>query len=129
MEFVFEIIFQLLGEFLLQAFAELLAELGFHSLANTFKRPRNPLLSTIGFTLWGLLAGGISLWVFPTSHIHDPMFRTLNLIVTPVAIGLAMMLVGKLRRRKGQDLVRLDQFGYAFVFAFAMALVRYIWAA
>jgi hypothetical protein len=129
MEFVFEIIFQLLGEFLLQAFAELLAELGFHSLANTFKRPRNPLLSTIGFTLWGLLAGGISLWVFPTSHIHDPMFRTLNLIVTPLAIGLAMMLVGELRRRKGQDLVRLDQFGYAFVFAFAMALVRYIWAA
>ena len=129
MEFVFEIIFQLLGEFLLQAFAELLAELGFHSLANTFKRPRNPLLSTIGFTLCGLLAGGISLWIFPTSHIHDPMFRTLNLIVTPLAIGLAMMLVGELRRRKGQDLVRLDQFGYAFVFAFAMALVRYIWAA
>jgi hypothetical protein len=129
MEFAFEIIFQLLGEFLLQAFAQLLKELGAHSLANTFKRPRNPALSTIGFTLWGLLAGGISLWIFPSSHIHDPMFRTLNLIVTPLAIGLAMMLVGKIRRRKGQDLVRLDQFGYAFVFAFAMALVRYIWAA
>jgi hypothetical protein len=40
-----------------------------------------------------------------------------------------MMLVGKLRLKRGQNIVRLDQFGYAFVFAFAMALVRFTWAA
>ena len=129
MEFVFEIIFQFVGELLLQALFELLAELGFHSLADTFKRPRSPVLSTIGFTLWGLIAGGLSLWIFPTSPIHEPRFRQINLIVTPVALGLVMMLIGKIRLKKGQDLVRLDQFGYAFVFAFAMALVRFIWAA
>lgn len=128
MAFVFEIIFQLLGELLLQALFELLAELGFRSLANTLKRPRSPVLSTLGFTLWGILAGAISLLIFPTSHIDDPAFRMLNLFVTPVGLGFLMMLIGRIRRRKGQDLVRLDQFGYAFVFAFAMALVRFIWA-
>ena len=129
MELIFEIIFQFVGELLLQAFFELLAELGFHSLANTLKRRRNPALSTIGFTIWGLIAGGISLLIFPTSHIHDPMLRKVNLVVTPLALGLVMMFIGQFRQKKGQDLVRLDQFGYAFVFAFAMAVVRFIWAA
>ncbi|MEO6360090.1 MAG: hypothetical protein ABIO43_05900 [Sphingomicrobium sp.] len=128
MELIFEVIFQFLGELLLQVFFELIVELGFHGLANTLKRPRNPALSTLGFTLWGLIAGGISLLIFPTSHIRDPSLRILSLILTPVALGFVMSFVGRIRRKKGQDLVRLDQFGYAFVFAFAMALVRFIWA-
>jgi hypothetical protein len=57
------------------------------------------------------------------------MLRLLNLIATPIALGLLMTLIGKFRTRNGQDLVRLDQFGYAFVFAFAMAFVRFVWAA
>jgi hypothetical protein len=129
MEFVFEVILQFLGELVLQAIAELLVELGLHSLADPFQRPRHPVLSTVGFTLWGAIAGGLSLWVLPSSPIHNPLFRQMNLIVTPVACGLMMMLVGKLRLKRGQDTVRLDQFGYAFVFAFAMALVRFLWAA
>lgn len=129
MEFIFEIILQFFGELVLQALFQLIVELGFHSLADTVRRPRNPVLSTVGFTLWGLIAGGISLWLFPTSHIHKPIYRQINLIVTPVALGFVMVLIGKIRLKKGQNLVRLDQFGYAFVFAFAMALLRFIWAA
>ena len=45
-----------------------------------------------------------------------------------MAVGLVMMMIGRARLKKGQSLVRLDQFGYAFTFAFAMALVRFIWA-
>ncbi len=56
MEFVFEILFQFVGEILLQVSFEFLAELGLHSLGDTFKKPRNPALSTIGFILWGALA-------------------------------------------------------------------------
>jgi hypothetical protein len=128
MEFVFEVILQFVGEIIVQALFELIAELGFRSLADTFRRPKNPALSTIGFTLWGMAAGGISLWIFPRSHIHNPLFRELNLIVTPVALGFLMTLVGKIRLKKGQDLIRLDHFGYAFVFAFAMALIRFNFA-
>jgi len=129
MEFLFEIVLQFVGEILIQLFAEVLAELGLHSLSDTFKRRRNPMLSTIGFILWGAVAGGISLLILPASPIRNPDLRVINLIVTPVAAGLVMTLIGRMRDRKGQDLVRLDRFGYAFIFAFAMALVRFIWVA
>lgn len=128
MEFVFEFILQVFGELALQALFEVLWELGLHSLADTFRRPKNPVLSTIGFILWGAIAGGISLLILPKSAIHDPAFRMANLFVTPVVLGFVMMLIGRLRLKKGQHIVRLDQFGYAFVFAFSMALVRFIWA-
>lgn len=128
MEFIFEIVFQFVGEILVQLLFELIAELGFRSVADTFRRPKNPVLSTIGFALWGIAAGGISVWLFPASPIHNPLYRKINLIVTPVALGFLMTLVGKIWLKKGQDLMRLDRFGYAFVFALAMALVRFIWA-
>ena len=128
MEFLLEALFQFVGEILLQVLFEAAAELGFHSLKETFRRPGNPLLSAIGFFLWGLLAGGISLLLLPRSFIADPGLRILNLAVTPLAAGGVMMLIGKLRERRGQTLVGLDRFGYAVAFAFAMALVRYAFA-
>jgi hypothetical protein len=128
-EFILEALIQFLGEIALQALFELIVELGFHGLADTFRRPKNPALSTIGFALWGIAAGAISVWLFPTSYIHDPLFRKINLIVTPAAVGFLMTLIGKIRLEKGQDLLRIDRFGYAFVFAFTMALVRFIWTA
>ena len=129
MEFVFELLFQFLGELLLQAIFEALFELGLHGLADTLKRPKKPVLSTFGFILWGGIAGGISLPIFPTSPIVDPLLRKVNLIATPIFAGALMAMVGRARSKRGQNLVQLDRFGYAFIFAFAMALVRFIWAA
>jgi len=128
MEFIFEIIVQILGELLLQFVFEFLAELGFHSLEDTFKRSKNPVLSTIGFVLWGAMAGGISLLIFPKSAITNLAFRKINVFVTPLLAGGVMMLIGRQRGKRGQRLVGLDRFGYAFAFAFAMAIVRYAWA-
>jgi hypothetical protein len=48
--------------------------------------------------------------------------------MTPLLVGGGMMILGRLRESKGQQLVRLDRFGYAFVFAFSMALVRFFFA-
>lgn len=126
MEFIFEIILQFLGELLLQMVFELLVELGFHSIADTAKKPRNAVLSSIGFILLGAVAGGVSMLIFPTSLIHSANLRAINLFATPFAIGAIMMLIGKVRDRKGQTLVKLDRFGYAFAFAFSMSLVRFV---
>ena len=126
MEFVFEIILQFLGELLLQMVFELLIELGFHSMADTVRKPRDPVLSSIGFILLGAIAGGVSLLIFPASLIHSANLRLVNLFATPLAIGAIMMLIGKARDRKGQTLVKLDRFGYAFAFAFSMSLVRFV---
>src|SRR3569833_1389644 len=125
MEFLLEALFQIVGEFVLQILFEAVAELGFHSLKETFKKSGSPAFSTIGFFLWGLAAGGISLPIFPQSFISSQKLRVLNLIVTPLVAGETMRQVGKLRERRGQTLVKLDRFFFAFAFALAMALVRY----
>lgn len=129
MEIIFEVLFQFVGEILLQAIFEVLAELGLRSLADPLRKPRTPAFSIIGFAVWGLIAGGISLFIFPTSPIANSRLRAVNLVATPVAIATVMMLIGRARMCKGQSLVSLDRFGYAFIFAFSMALVRFIWAA
>ena len=128
MEFLFEIVLQFLGELLLQMIFEFLAELGVHSLTEPFKMPRNPVLSTIGFVIWGAAAGGISLLILPRSLISNLAFRRINILVTPLVAGGIMMMIGRQRGKRGQRLVGLDRFGYAFLFALVMAVVRYIWA-
>jgi len=128
-EFLFDAIFQFFAELLLQLLFELLTELGLRILTDPFKRRNNPILSTIGSISWGLIAGGLSALIFPRSLIHDLLLRRINLIVTPLAAGAIMTLIGRARDKRGQALVRLDRFGYAFAFAFAMAIVRYGFAA
>jgi hypothetical protein len=103
---------------LLQGGFELLVELGLHSLADTLQRPKNLVLSTIGFILCGAIAGGVSLLFFPKSPIANPVFRKVNLVVTPLLLGAIMASVGRAREKRGQTLVRLDRIGYAFTFAF-----------
>ena len=87
MELIFEIILQFLGEILLQFAFESLSELGLHGLAETFEKRRNPFLSTIGFALWGGLAGGLSLLIMPRSFISDLGIREANVLVTPLLVG------------------------------------------
>ena len=128
MEFLLEVLLQIFGEVAVQILFEALAELGFRSLKETFQRSGDPVFSTIGFFLWGLLAGGISLLLLPRSFITGHNLRVLNLIITPLVAGGVMMLIGKLRAGRGQTLVGLDRFGYAFAFALAMALVRFAFA-
>ena len=129
MEFIFEILLQFLGEILLQVGFEFLAEIGAHGLADTLKKPKNPVLSAIGFIVWGAVAGAISLLILPNSVIANPVFRQINVLVTPLVAGGVMMLIGRQRGKRGQSIVRLDRFGYAYAFALAMAVVRYVWAA
>lgn len=129
MEFVFEVLLQFLGEMLLQITVELLVELGFRGLAATVQQPKHPVLSIIGFSIWGAIGGGLSLLIFPRLALRDPALRMANVLITPLIAGLVMALVGQARLKRGQILVRMDRFGYAFTFAFWMAFIRFMWAA
>ncbi|MCJ2183141.1 hypothetical protein MTR62_10620 [Novosphingobium sp. 1949] len=129
MEFLFELLFQFFGELLLQFLVEVGFEQGLRWLGRVLRWVPTPPIAAAWVTLGGVAAGGFSLLVMPHSAIHDPALRLVNLLGTPVLSGAAMTLIGRLRVRKGQSLVRLDRFGYAFLFAFTMALMRYNWAA
>ena len=126
MDLIFEVLFQFIGEILLQVLFEYLVELGFRSLGEIFQTPRNAAVSTIGYALWGTIAGTISLLVFPSSLITGIGLRRLNIIITPLAVGAIVMLASWARSRKGQRAIKPNRFGYPFAFALAMTIVRYI---
>lgn len=129
MEVIFELIFQLIAEVFLQIFAELLLELGMRSLAEAIgpKGKRNPFLAFIGYGLFGLIAGGLSLIVFPHSFVRSSRFYGISLVIAPIFTGLTMSGIGYLRKKQGETVLRIDTFFYGSIFAFGMALIRLVY--
>ena len=123
-----EFILEILGEFFLQVAVEALAEMGLHAIADPMRRPINPWLAALGYGLFGMLLGDLSLLVFPAHLIPARGLRLLNLVVTPAAVGLAMVALGKWRARRGQPQIRLDRFTFGFLFAFSMGVTRFVFA-
>jgi cytochrome bd-type quinol oxidase subunit 2 len=127
MEALFEVLLQLFGELLIQLFFEGAAEAGAHTLGRRDgTKPVNAFLAAVGYVVIGVIFGLASLGIFPNGFITNPTVRVLNLVLAPLLAGGIMMLAGKWRRQRNQELVRLDRFGYAFLFALAMAVVRYL---
>lgn len=119
-----EFLIEIIGELLLQACIEFLGEIGLRSLAEPFRKPPNPWLAALGYFIFGALAGGISLLVFPT-HLVAEELRLANLVLTPIVVGLLMAALGAWRARHGQIILRIDRFSYGFLFALSLALVRF----
>lgn len=123
-----ELLFQVIGEFLLQVFVEALAELGFHSLAEPFRRPPNPWLAALGYTIFGAALGGLSLLVLPAHLTPSGAARIANLVLTPIAVGACMAAFGSWRAKRGEQRLRIDKFSYGYLFALSLALVRFYFA-
>lgn len=119
-----ELVLEVLGEFLLQAIGEALIELGLHSLAEPFRKPPNPWLAALGYTIFGAVFGGLSLLAFPANLVPQP-WRVLNLMLTPLAVGGIMVLMGAWRAKRGQPALRIDRFAYGYLFALSLALIRF----
>lgn len=121
-------LFQFLGELALQVIGEILVEIGLHSIKEPFRGSPNSWLAAVGYAMFGAGFGGLSLLVMPSHFVASPALRLLNLAVTPVGAGLCMTLVGRLRARRGEALLRIDRFAYGYLFAFTIALIRLVWA-
>jgi hypothetical protein len=130
MEPPFELLMELFGEAILQLVFEALAEAGLHFIRSPGREAveRSAWKLTIGYALFGLIAGGASLLVFPHSFLHHRNGRIANLVLTPLVSGIAMVLIGAWRLRRGQQLLGLDRFAYGYLFALAMASVRFSFA-
>ena len=71
---------------------------------------------------------GVSLWLLPAHLVKGEPLRILNLIITPVVVGLLMSLMGRWRARRGDPLLRLDRFACGYLFALSLALMRFAYA-
>jgi FtsH-binding integral membrane protein len=125
MEWFFEVVFQAIAELVLQIVFEVLAEFGMHSVIEVFERRPNPWVAAVGHVILGAVAGLVSLLIFPALLIHSHNAQLASLFITPLLAGGTMSLMGSWRRRRGQAVIRIDRFAYGYLFAVAMALVRY----
>nr|WP_205905212.1 hypothetical protein [Collimonas pratensis] len=109
----------------MQVVFEILIEFGLHAFVEPFRRPPNPWFAGTGYAIFGVIAGGLSLWAFPALFIQAKSMQLVNLALTPVLAGIAMTAIGAWRLRRNQSLIRLDRFAYGYLFALSMALVRF----
>jgi hypothetical protein len=130
MEIVAEIlvvIVQFIIEVLLQIVFEMAAEAGLHAVREVVKpsKPPQPWLAAFGYGLLGLLLGWVSLWPFPHRMAVPMWVQLVNLLVSPATAGGVMVLVGRWRQRRQQSALLLHRFWFGFLFALALALVRF----
>ena len=126
-EVILELLFEFFGEFLLQLVLEVLLESGLQVLAAPFQKKSNPWLAAVGYALFGAAIGGLSLLVVGHSLVPASL-RLANLLLTPLAVGGTMALLGAWRARRGQQVLRIDRFLYGYLFALTLGMVRYLYA-
>ena len=123
-----EVILEFLAEVVFEIILQSIVEVGFYKSFQKLKIPfRNSVvIEATGYVIVGAMLGGASVLVFPNSFIGHTDLQVLNLILTPIAAGLAMMGIGAIRRHKGQEPIRLDSFAFGALFAFSLEFVRFL---
>lgn len=126
MGFLLEIILQFFLEFLLQIVGEVIVEAILQKLSRQtwVRKTLNALVAVMMYLGLGIIAGWLSILIFPHSFIRSSTLHGLSLLITPLLAGLTMAGLGWIRREKGKSVIQLDSFAYGFVFAFGMALIR-----
>ena len=130
MELLLQIIFEFFLEFIVQIIGEVFLEVVVQKLSPVpwDHKALNAILALIMYLGLGVIIGWLSILIFPHSFIRSSRLHGISLIITPLLAGLTMSGIGWLRERHGQPVIRLDTFAYGFIFAFGMALVRFLFA-
>ena len=127
---LFALLLALLAEFAIELAGAALLDLILRGIAEVFDTSQfqNPMLAALGYVFMGGTAGGFSLALFPHPLVHPSRIHGISLIISPAVTGLARWLVGSVLRKKGTQITRIASFSYAAVFAFGIALVRFLFA-
>lgn len=131
LEFLFELVFEFVGELVLQLGAEWIGagvRAGWRKLTGR-GRDTTAAQEVAWSLLTGVIAGAITLALFPHLMIPQRWLQGLNLLLAPLAAGF---LVERARAwREGRGLgsaVRWPVFGYAALFGLAFAVTRWLFA-
>jgi hypothetical protein len=123
-----DVLLELLVEFIFDFIFQLFIELGFESVAEFFRR--RPTLSTvmalIAIPIFGGLVGFVLSNMFPQRLIPESSIPGISLVLSPLATGMVMKLFGDWRRSRGHKPTVLATFWGGALFAFSMALVRWL---
>jgi hypothetical protein len=121
---------------ILDIFAEALLEIGSGFLVSLLERAGRKLLSTPArrdrffsaflFVVFGASAGFVSVALFPHPLVHPSRFHGISLLISPIITGLVMFGTGRIELKLGRKPTQIETFWIGFVFAFALAIVRFV---
>jgi hypothetical protein len=86
----------------------------------------DPILTTFSLAILGAASGILSVLILPHPLIHPSPVHGTSLLISPIVTGFVMSQIGRGLRRRGRQSTQIESFGYGFVFALAMALVRFV---
>jgi len=126
MEEFFAALLEILGEVLTEAVFGLLVGFGVRATRRTLigLRRANSLVTTLVLILLGLASGLPSVFLFPHPLVHPSKAHGVSLLISPLAAGFVMSLVGRAVSRRGGRSVQIESFRFGFTFALAVAVVR-----
>ncbi|MCI0567198.1 MAG: hypothetical protein L0Z52_03285 [Acidobacteria bacterium] len=124
-----ELVLTMLWEIFLQIVAEVLIEFGFSSIGESLRqRSRaHPVVAGIGVALLGGLAGALTSLIWPTRIFPSGPLRGASLLLSPLITGVVMDRYGQWREGSGVARSYVATFWGGALFAFSMALVRFVW--
>jgi hypothetical protein len=121
-----EILAELILQIVVELFGQLLFELGWESLGQSFRdRPKaNPVLAAFGYLTLGALLGLVLGFVFPEPLAKHEAVTILGVFLNSIGFGLLSHLYGEYRRRRARKTTNLATFWGGAAFAFGIAAVR-----
>ena len=124
-----ELVLTAIWEVFLQIVAEMLIEFGLGSIDESLRQRRraHPVVAGVGVALFGGLAGVLTSLVWPTRVFRPGPLPGTSLLVSPLITGLLMDRYGQWREGKGVGRSYVATFWGGALFAFSMALVRFVW--
>ncbi len=126
-----EFVLSALWEIVLQLVGELLLELGFSSFGEPFRERKraHPVLAGAGLLLLGAVLGAATRLVWPGRIFPQGPVPGLSLVLSPVATGWIMHSYGEWCERRCSPRSFVETFWGGALFAFGMALARFLWVA
>jgi cytochrome bd-type quinol oxidase subunit 2 len=125
-EALLELFFEFFGELLLQLLAEFFGaafKTGWYKV--TGRERGRTLQQEVGWAMVsGIIAGVITVALFPVLAIRAPWLQLLNLLAAPVAAGLLVERVRAWRESRAE--FSRAVFGYAALFGLMFALTRWL---
>ncbi len=126
---VFEIFIYLLIEIAI-AIAGEISVLASIAIRDRISRPViiHPVIAILSYLVVGSILGFFSLLFFSEPYIIDKLPQVLNLIFTPIVVGLILMVRGEdFASRSRKRLSKLMNFTFGYTIALAIALTRIIY--
>jgi hypothetical protein len=118
-----------LWEISLQIFGEVLMELGLSAIGEPFRRRSraHPVVAGGGVALFGAVAGVLTSLIWPGRIFRPGPLPGASLLASPLLTGIVMNRYGQWREDRGLGHSYIGTFWGGALFAFSMALVRFVW--